>query len=145
MRGEEGCPEKRDICLGSRTKLPATTIQWNPLPVSMLATNPTPLLLSHPYPSADTLRSAPLGLRGRRADLLEADVHVEGEGLSRVAHRGEAVLAAGGGAAGDQLHRVGARVVTHLWRTGEPQVLTEDPRDPWKVYSLLINYKQRKS
>lgn len=39
-------------------------------------------------------------------DLLEADVHVEGERLSGVADWGNAELATGGGAAGNQLHRV---------------------------------------
>lgn len=54
---------------------------------------------------------------GGGADLLEADVHVEGEGFSWVTHRGNAELPIGRGTAGDHLHCVRARVVPHLQTT----------------------------
>ena len=41
-------------------------------------------------------------------DLLEADVHVEGDGLPGVTDRGDAELPVGRRAAGDHLHCVGS-------------------------------------
>lgn len=49
-----------------------------------------------------------------RTDLLEADVHVKGEGLPGVAHWGGAELSVGGGNAGDELHSVRARIISDL-------------------------------
>lgn len=46
--------------------------------------------------------------------LLEADVQVEGDGLSGIADRGDGVLQAGRRCTSKQLHCVGPRVVTHL-------------------------------
>lgn len=50
-----------------------------------------------------------------QSDLLEAYVHVKGNRLSWVADRRDAKLPIGGGNAGDQLHCVGPRVVSHLY------------------------------
>lgn len=55
------------------------------------------------------------------ADLLEADVHVKGEGLSGVADGGDAELSTGGSAAGDQLHRVCTGIISDLQHKDKPK------------------------
>ncbi len=50
----------------------------------------------------------------RETNLLEADVHVEGEGLPRVTHRGYAKLSVRWSNAWYQLHSIGAGIVPHL-------------------------------
>ena len=52
--------------------------------------------------------------RWRETDLLEADVHVEGDGLPGVTDWGDAELPVGRRTAGDHLHCVGSRVVPYL-------------------------------